>query len=269
MMTYPLASIRIFFLTLLVVSSFSAQATEILVWDTKPLKLRLEVSKERIVVFPDNIEIAMPEQVLKRISISSSAGKAYITAKAPFPESRIEVTLVSTNEIVYIDLFSVVPNNDRELEIVKIITNKEQKENTKRKDEFFKDSAGITIKELIQHASHDFFAPSRLKITNRPIRESVVRQNLNLDLLFMGRSAALFKVKPLKQYQTTRYTLTAILITNRTATKQMIVYRDMYPNFEAVSSQHKDVGPIGSLGESTVVYLITKRPLSEDPIYAI
>lgn len=243
-------------------------STEVLVWDAKPLKVRLEISKERIIVFPDNVEIAMSAQLHKNISISSTAGKVYVTPNKPFPESRIEVSLVSTNQRVLIDLFAVSPSDDNELGIVKVVTNEENELKQQRESELFAQTKSISIKELIQHASHDLYAPSRLKQTNRPIRESEIRKPLDLALLFMGRSADLFDIQPLKQYQTTNYTLTAILLTNRTSTQQMLVYRDMYPNFEAVSSQHKNVGPKGGLDESTVMYLVTKHPLYDDPIYA-
>lgn len=243
-------------------------STEVLVWDTKPLKIRLEISKERIIVFPDNVEITMPAQLHRNVNIASTAGKVYVTPNKPFPESRIEVALVSTNERVLIDLFAVSPTDDNELGIVKVVTNQENILKEQTESELFEQTKNITIKELIQHASHDLYAPARLKQTNRPIRESEIHKPLDLALLFMGRSADLFDIQPLKQYQTTNHTLTAILLTNRTPTQQMLVYRDMYPNFEAVSSQHKNVGPKGGLDESTVMYLVTKHPLYDDPIYA-
>ncbi|MFL7013607.1 TIGR03749 family integrating conjugative element protein [Enterovibrio norvegicus] len=247
----------------------NAFATEILVWDKKPLPVRLEVNQERLIEFPDNIEITMPPALYKRINISTAAGVAYITPRATFPKTRIQVTLIETNQLVYVDLFAVRESiTNSSLGMVKIITNDEHLAKQALREEKFKKSGTVTAKELIQYASHDFFAPPRFKNLAKPVQESVIQRPLNLDLLFIGRSASLFDLKAIKQYRTTRYTLTAIHLTNRTNEKQMIVYSDFYPNFEHVSSQHTDVGPKGSISESTVVYLITKRPLTEDPTYS-
>lgn len=255
-------------LFLFLLTSFSAMSTEILVWDKKPLSIRLEIGKERIIEFEDNIEIEMTSNVHSRLKIDAAAGVAYLTAIESFPKSRISVTLVATNERIFIDLFAIESDSNQELDLIKVISNDTKLEKEHQKNQHFKQSVNITIKELVQYASHDFFAPTRLKLNNLLIQESIINQKLNLDILFLGRSAGLFDLKPLKQYRTLNYNLTAIVLTNKTSEKQMILYKDIYPNFIAVSSQHKDVGPVGSNSQSTILYLVTEKPLADDATYA-
>lgn len=247
-----------------------ASATEVLVWDKKPLSIRLEVGKERIIEFPDNIELEMPKKAFNRLKIDAAAGVAYMTARAPFPSVRVRAKLVSTNETIFVDLFAVRPESgeDVPLEQVKIVTAKQHEKKQEAKDELFERSSEVSIKELIQYAAHDFFAPDRLKKTKMPIVSGRLARQLDLSLMFTGRSAGLLELKPIKQYQTRKYTLTAIQATNRTGKPQKIVYRDIYPGYEAVSSQHIDVGPRGSRSQSTVIYLVTEKPLTENPVYA-
>lgn len=244
-------------------------ATEVLVWDKVPLKIRLEVGKEQLIEFPDNIELNMPQKMYNRLSINAAAGIAYITPQAPFPTARIEALLVTTNQKIFIDLFAVESDSKEPAEHIKIITKEESQEKEKARDKLFEQSASVTIKDLIQYASHDLFAPDRLKQTGKPITESKINKPLDLNLLFMGRSAGIFEIKPIKQYRTKKHTLTALLLTNKTEKPQMIVYRDLYPSFVAVSSQHIDVGPAKGVAESTVLYLVTDKPLTQYSIYAL
>ncbi|MFC5079631.1 hypothetical protein VTH8203_00848 [Vibrio thalassae] len=251
-----------------VFSMTQASATEVLVWDKKPLSIRLEVNQERLIEFPDNISIEIPNKLRSRLRVSAAAGVMYITPIAEFPKTRIDIRLASTNELIFVDLFAVEPTGELSQGSVKVVTMKEVKKKQKEDTDLIAQSTSLTIKDLIQHASHDFYAPSRLKDNSKPIVETRIKSKLNLDLLFMGRSAALFDLQPMKQYRTSRYTLTAILVTNRTAKRQPVIFADMYPSFIAASSQHANVGPAGGLAQSTVLYLVTERPLSEDSVYA-
>ncbi|MDF9399127.1 TIGR03749 family integrating conjugative element protein [Vibrio sp. 1180_3] len=256
----------LFALSILATSSF---ATEMLVWDKRPLKIRLEVNKEKIIEFPDNISLGIPEKLHSRLRLSAAAGVLYITPIAQFPATRIKVRLEETNELVYIDLFAVETKDEAPSEMVRIITKEAEKSKDELQQARLAQSSTVTIKELIQYASHDFYAPPRLKNLTKPVVESLIKKQLRLDILFMGRSASLFDLKPIKQYRTSKYTLTAILITNRTSDNQKIIHRDIYPNFIAASSQHLDVGPKGSDAQSTILYLVTEKPMTDDGVYAI
>ncbi|MGR5296818.1 TIGR03749 family integrating conjugative element protein [Vibrio mediterranei] len=247
----------------------SAWATDILVWDKRPLQVRLEVNKERIIEMPDNVRVGLPEYLYSKVNISTTGGVMYVTAKEPFTKTRATIRLASNNEEILIDFFGVESIDDMEPELIKIIKKDDAEKAEAARDAYMAQSNGVSVKDIIQYASHDFYAPPRLKNTNKPIIENEIRAQLRLDLMFMGRSASLFDLKALKQYRTSRYTLTAILVTNRTSQPQEIVYSDLYPDFIAASSQHIDVGPAGSQEESTILYLVTSQPISNNAIYAM
>lgn len=242
----------------------SATATDVLVWNKKPLEIRLEVGKERLIEFPDNIEFGLPIKLSTRLKPHSAAGVAYLTPLAAFPKTRIQVRLASNNEIIFIDLFATEPEDDTPMELVKIISNQEQIEADKQEQDRFEESGTISLKELVQYASHDYFAPPRLRTEALSLRVSDVTTPLDLRLLFSGESAGLFTLRALRQYRTIDYTLTAILVTNRSDSPQNIVYSDIKSDYVTVSSQHLSVGPKSSSTQSTVLYFVTERPLSEN-----
>ena len=240
-----------------------SMATEVLVWDKKPLEVRLEVGKERIIQFPDNILLGLPPKIKSRMRIDSAAGVAYLTPVAEFPKTRIRVQLASSNESVFLDLVAVNADSDTPLQLIKIIDKSEQEETENLEQERFGETGDITIKQLVQYVSHDYFAPARLVDKSLGIQVSDINKPLDLRLLFKGASAGLYDLKPLRNYRTIDYNLTAILLTNKTEHPQTIVYSDVAGDFETVSSQQIKVGPKGSPSQSTLLYLVTKQPLTE------
>lgn len=257
---------------LIVLSSFfvftNSWATQVLVWNKKPLELRLEVGKERIVEFEDNIILGFPQKVKSRMRISSAAGVAYLTPVTPFPKTRVQIKLASSNEVIFVDMFAVDSEDSQPLESVKVISNEEQQENEANEQALFESTDGVTLKQLVQYATHAYFAPPRLRDSSLAIRISDVTKPVDLRLLFQGSSAGLYELKPLKNFQTTEYNLTTILLTNRTQHQQKIIYSDITGEYETVSSQHLTVGPKASATQSTVLYLVTKQPLSENGLYS-
>lgn len=259
---------KILVLLALTLLSISATATEVLVWDKKPLEIRLEVNKERLIEFPDNISMALPGKVLNRMSVDSAAGIAYLTPRVPFGKVRIKVRLVSTNELVLIDMFAVEATDDIPMQRVKIISNDEKIAKETAQQELMARSSDVSLKQLIQYATHDFFAPPEFKKMDLPIQESRILKPLNLDLMFTGFSAGIFDMQAVKQYRTQSYTLTAIKVTNRTNITQPIVYSDIEnTGYITVSSQHLDVSPRGSERQSTLLYYVTSKPLTENSNY--
>lgn len=259
---------KVAILFILLLSSISVTATEILVWDKKPLEIRLEVNKERLVEFPDNISMALPPKVLARMSVDSAAGIAYLLPRAPFGKVRIKVRLASTNELIFVDIFAVEPTDDTPMQRVKIVSNEEKIARDETKQQLISNSADISLKELIQYAAHDFFAPPEFKKMDFPIIESRILKPLNLELMFTGLSAGLFDLQPVKQYRTQKYTLTAIKVTNRTNVTQPIVYSDLENvGYITVSSQHINVLPKGTNRQSTLLYYVTDKPLTEGGSY--
>jgi len=251
--------------SLILIISSQAFSTEVLVWDSKPLEIRLEVGKERIVEFPDNIEVALPSKVLARMSFDSRSKVGYFLPRATFPKVRAKVRLVSTNELIFVEIFAVESTNDLPLENVKVILKSEKDKQDKDAQELMAQSNNVTLKELVQYVTHDFFAPPEFKKMSLPIQESRIQRPLNLDLMFTGFSAGLFDLEAVKQYRTQLYTLTAIKLTNRTNQVQPIIYSHLENNgYITASSQHRTVMAKGSDGQSTLLYYVTKKPLSEN-----
>ncbi len=247
----------------LIISSIGfANATAVAVWNKKPIDVELPIGKERIISFSDNVRLGVSKSLQSKIKVTNVAGSIYITALQKFPKSRLQVVFTSTGETALLDIYSINVDGEYEPEDLKIITAKEQEITVDQKVEQLKASSKVSIKELVQFASQDWFAPTRLKPHNNLIQEREVSKPVNLDLLFMGSSAGLFDLKPLKEYSAGVYYLTAIGLRNRTAWGQQIKYSDIDPYVTTISSQHTFVGPRGEQNDTTILYVVTEGPLA-------
>ena len=264
--------VKSFFTLFIIFSACSVYAnTEVLIWKKTPLKVNLEVGKERLIHFEDNVSIDLTGSLYKKLRqpTVAAAGVLYLTANAPFPKERITVTLASTGELIFIDLVAVETKDETDLGDVRVVGAKAIDDQAKVEAETLLQSNQVSIRQLFQHASQDWYAPDRLKNNSLPIVEKEIKKEIYLENLFMGASAGLFDLKALKTYTTNRYVLTAIEVKNRTLSPQDIVYSDIYPDYTVVVAQHVFIGPRYSDTQSTMLYLIREDSLEKDGAYSL
>lgn len=241
------------------------KATEIVVWDKTPIDIRLEVGKERLIHFPSNVMLALTPELNRSIRKYNISGTLYLTPKSAFPKQRIQVQLDS-GERMLINLFSTEASEEA-LEPMKVIHQKDVKKTEKIYGLEPESKKGKTVKQIVQYAHIDLFGVPRLK-PNIHVTETDIKVPLNLDLLFGGRSAGVFQLSPIKQYRTQYYTVTAILVQNRTSKVREVLYTDLYPSMIAASVHNLLLGPKGTLYDKTIMFVITKKPLSEYAVYS-
>ncbi|MGR5347499.1 TIGR03749 family integrating conjugative element protein [Vibrio mediterranei] len=243
-----------------------ANSTEVLVWDSKPLVVNVNVGNEVLIQFPDNVRVGPPAHLINDISVNSAGGTVYLTAKKEFPKNRFAFQLVSDGRQVFVDIATVESDVQ---EVVKIVLKDEYDEAKSKEEERFHQSSFVSIKSLFQYASLDWYAPNRLKSDLFGVREKNINGTYNLDLFWQGISSGVFDMTPIKEYNTNDYTLTAVLLENRTLKRQKIRYRDVYPSIKAVSSQHLWLGPKGGDDSVTILYVLNEgQSFLKDRVYA-
>lgn len=260
-------------LFLLVVTGI-ANATEVHLWDKKPIEIRLEVGKERIITFPSNAKLGMSQDFAGKIRFTNAAGTLYIKALQAFNKTRVFATL-DNGEMLLIDFFAVRPSkgNDapEEFKIVHPDAVEKASEGLKKSEqEVEENSRSITIKQALQYAVIDLYGVKRL-LPNLAITESEIKKPLNLKHVFINGSAGLFELNAFKQYRTTNYTVTAVHLRNRTHHKQYIRLVDVYPAMLVSSSfdtyvEARTEDPMQR--DSTTFFIVTKKPLREYGFYS-
>jgi integrating conjugative element protein (TIGR03749 family) len=247
----------------------SQAKTDVKVFNTRPIQISLEVGREHLIHFDDNIQYGLSNTMLANVSATAAAGVIYITPTAEFAKERMKVKLVSTGQIIFIDVQAIYVQGEALADEIRIVNGEQQAAVDEASvKEANAASTSITLRELVQYAAQTFYAPDRLKPSNSAITENVIKRRLFLDNLFMGSSAGLFELKPLMEFRTSRYVLTAISLKNKTLEAQKIKFSDVYPDFR-VSAQHMTVGPAHSNTDTTVLYLISDFSLLDSGEYSL
>lgn len=245
-------SVVIFF-ALCSLNSYAAQTIK---WDHLPLKVNLQVGKERILQVDDNVVIGIPASIKPYLKSESAQGYVYLTASKEFATTRFKLRLKSNNEIILLDLTST--KEERDLPNLKIEV---PSISTKGGEVYSSSSNNVTPIQLTRFAARSFYGPERLMIKNSQIRMQKVKDT-DLSILFTGASLNIFAATSIAVFKAGKMHLTAIKLVNKTPIKQVINHLDINANFQFSTSQLTQVNQKNVAGDTTMLYLITEKPLS-------
>lgn len=253
------------------VLSFSSSATEVLVWDAKPLDIDFKVGVERVITFPSNVSIGLPQYLVGKVQVESAAGVVYFTPVQEFEETRMAFLLPETGRHIFVKVSADAGANlEMPDEDVLIRLKSEVDKDVIAENERVVTSPKVTFSELFQYAAKDWYAPLRLKSHHMGVVEKSVQGQYFLFPFWTGASAGLFDMKPVREYVTADYTLTAVMLSNRTSGKVTIDYSDVYPTVKAVTSQHLWLGPKGTDQGVTMLYVLSEgQSFLKSGVYAL
>ncbi len=238
-------------------------ASQLVQWDKRPISVVLPVGKERIIQLPDNVLVGVPASIKPLLRVQSAQGLIYLTARQSFSQSRVQLKLHSTGEIILLDISAI--NNDELTQEDIVITL--SKNNQKTPSELKTNSSStmskrqVTPIELTQFATRTFYAPERLALNDKRIRVTKA-PTLDLSRLFTGNSFQVFDAKAQALFRAGNLYLTAIKLVNNTHTQQTITFTDIDADFLYATPQHLQVNKKNVPGDTTMLYLITKKPLA-------
>lgn len=245
-----------------------ANATTAFEWTGKPINIMLEVGKERVIRFTDNIQYRFPKEAVNSVEMSTSAGILYITPKAMLEDLPLDVKLNESGEIIRIRLTAIAEPQDLDEVRITPPVEKQKKTDFAQSDSEMNPNAYISdYKEgdpisLVRYAAMRDMMPKRLWKDVPAISSVPFPKNLNIDQLFAGRMADALKGKITASYRSGNLVLTTVVVKNVTPYPVAIDFRDITITTEYVSVPK----PYYSLaakddvhqGDYGVIYIITK-----------
>ena len=251
------------FILLLVLSlsttlaSAESQITERIEWKKTPIKLKLKVGQERLVVFPDSVKVGVPNQIQPLLRTQNINGTVYLMAHAAFDSTRVMVREIDGDQIYLLDITATVEtiqNNPVEI----YVQDADVSGNTDISIERNWSRPKYSYVSLTRFAAQQLYAPARL-LNNRPgiVRTPVARTSI--PLLRGGAIDA----RPIIAWRAEGYYLTAVKLTNQTAHAQTLDPRDLRGSWLTASFQHHRLLPVGNEADTTAVYLISARPFED------
>lgn len=257
-----LKSIIIF--VVIVISTASSRAEEIIHYQNVPVTIQLHNGQERSIQFGDHVKIGMTKgQKIKRLfRVQSAQGAVHFLPYKTFDKQRIQVQRLTDGKVILLDLVSY--DADTPLENMRIVLESENVVSDEDKELSSPESSSpvITPVHLTRYASQRLYGPSRLHNDVRGITQKSVGVSGAVKI-FSGQNKFRTLSTPLVAYQGGGHYLSAIHIKNVTREEVSLNYLNLNIPFSHATFQHHKLHPNGTPGDSTVLYLISEKKLKE------
>jgi integrating conjugative element protein (TIGR03749 family) len=246
---------------------------ERLFWDKVPLRITLPVGQERLVSFPGDVRVGIPQPLTSKLRTQSHAGTVYWLAKEAFEPQRIEVRDISGQGIVLIDLSAQQSPGlpDDPIEILfkpgqsvsadgLLNTDTDSVPSTghrKSKQDKRPKVAGFVA--LTRFAAQQLYAPARL-LKAAPAIQRVSVSQTPIEHLLRGESLI---ATPVASWRSGRLYVTALEIKNTGPDAIELDPRQLRGQWRAATFQHSRLHPAGSEADTSAVYLVSDRPFHE------
>ena len=240
-------------------------------WQDKPLTIMLPVGQEKIITFPGEVSLNVPEYVqqLSRIQIRSN-GSIYWYANDQFPLERI-IVKSKFGRVYLLDISASLNGNSQDVIIVDEIINGKYQHTADKQDEppvivmtGSSNNNGTAAEydyvDMIRYAAQTFYAPQRLVKQLNVNRFPVKKRNLPL---YRGQEITLIPLASWRSNTLPALYVTAVRAENITSTLVEIDVRRIRGQWLARAAQHNALGGKGSQTDNTTIYLVSDRPFDE------
>jgi len=235
----------------LVAASTAVNATEAVEWRGVPISIVLTVGEERVLAFPDHVQVGLPPGLNGGLLRTQSTGGTVLwLARGPFATNRVQVRLLNTGHVMLFDVTAVEAPDTQGSEPIQV--------------KFPEASVGtgssvaLTPVALTRFAAQQLYAPRRL------LGEVAVMRRMPMGTT---ETVALYRAdqvlaEPLGSWQGGGLYVTAVKLTNEGKSRVSLDPRRLNGRFIAAAFQHNTLGSAGSISETTCVYLVTDRPFA-------
>ena len=245
----------------------SVIATEIVHYKNIPVTIELRNGEERTIQFGDHVKVGLTKgQSIKNLfRIQSAQGAVHIKPNQEFDKQRIQIRRISDGRVILLDLMARAKSaNEPPLEEVRILLDSE---NTVLNDDQTsldgkKELPTVTPVDLTRYVSQRLYGPSRLHYDRPGIIETTIGVD-GLIRIFKGDNKFNTTAKAVLAYQGGGYYIAAIHIKNITKEWVNLNYLELNLPFSYATFQHHVLYPNGTPGDSTMLYLISDKPLKE------
>ncbi|WP_437884527.1 TIGR03749 family integrating conjugative element protein [Pseudomonas sp. LRF_L74] len=236
----------------LLLSSFMANAVEVMPWGRIPLSVPLTVGQERVVFVDETVRVGVPAYLTDRLRVQSANGAVYLRASQEIASTRIQLQLQESGENVLLDI-SAVPG-DQVLEPVRIVREPITPSHEGR-PEHSGPSANTPIPvTLVRYAAQSLYAPLR---TLEPLA-GVQRVPLRLKSALPLFTEYSINATPMAAWRLNDFWVTAVKLQNQSTGWITLDPRALQASLFSASFQHEQLGPHGRPEDTTVAYLVTR-----------
>ncbi len=241
------------------ISAFAEDpGTERVEWRKVPIEVFLQVGTERQVQFPSPVKVGIPGSIQAHLRTQSIGDTVYFRPSGAFPATRAVVQTLDGERTYLLDLSASETGSPTAP--LKVVDPNLDDANS-NPDE----SAGTAaIRQsldpvaLTRFAAQQLYAPARL-LKGSP---DVVRVPVRDEPVDLMRGATLTAV-PVIAWRSGGLHITAVKLTNAGTTPFVLDPRSLKGEWLTAAFQHNRLFAAGDEADTTVVYLVSRRPFAE------
>ena len=232
---------------------------ERIVWKKTPIAIPLVVGEERLVHFPDSVSLGLPPSLIPVLRSQSINGTLYLLARQSFETTRVIVRSETGGPLYVLDL-SAEPQRTQKppLPDVQVLLETPKVADSTTISTVTNSNRPLPwgYVALTRYAAQQLYAPERLI----PNEAGVVTLPVNAEPVDLVRGGQVDAV-PVASWKAGLQYVTAVKLTNRTAKAVVLDPRKLRGAWLAATFQHNRLLPAGNDADTTVVYLVSDRPV--------
>ncbi|MFA0042645.1 TIGR03749 family integrating conjugative element protein [Vibrio sp. 10N.261.51.A1] len=237
-------------------------------WQGVPLQVVLTPGQETILALGSDVRVAQPAHLTPYLSVTSLAGRLYLTATEPFDSTRLQVMRLSDGLRLMLDVSAkagmvtppqidiVLPGGKEEGNNLSSAANESHRSQLKMAPQAL----------LVRYAMQSLYSPSH---AIEPL-SGVMRAPMGLprDISLSAFSQWQVSAKPIAAWQLGEQVVTAVSLTNKASKRETLDPRlvTLSPRCFAlrctVSFSHPEIGNAGSPTAQATAFIVTPGPLA-------
>jgi integrating conjugative element protein (TIGR03749 family) len=251
---------------LLVIVSTPTVAMEIIHYDNLPVTIELREGEERSIQFGSHVQVGVTkgQQVRQQFRVQSAQGAVHFLPYEAFEKQRVQIRRMSDGQVILLDLIASPASETAEplenlrlvLTIDNVVSEKDAEASMPRK------TTVITPIDLTRYAAQHLYGPSRLHGSVQGISDVSISDK-GAVRVFKGPARYQTLSTPVVAYRGGGHYLAAMYVKNVSTDPVQLNYLDINVPFSHATLQHHHLEPAGTPGDSTMLYLISERPLKE------
>ncbi len=236
-----------------------APPMERIIWNKAPIRLTLQVGKERLVHFPGAVRINVPPERVSDLRTQSVDGTVYWLASSAFETTRILVQEIDSSRTFLLDL-TASEKNDSTGPVTVLVPKQGSTKPFAETGNQNKEIVRLDYVTLTRFAAQQMYAPTRL-LKNDPRIHRIPLHTPDKILLVRGGAVS---ARPLISWLSDGgLYITVTRLQNRSDLPLSLDPRDLHGQWLAATFQHARLLPAGKEADTTSVYLISVRPFEE------
>lgn len=250
----------------IVILATSAHGTQIIHYENIPVTIELHEGEERSIQFGDHVRVGITKgmQLKNLFRIQAALGAVHILPHQTFEEKqRIQVQTLKEGRVVLLDLVSTQrPQGTEPLEDIRIVLDSEEGKVGEQATVSREISPNITPVVLTRFAAQRLYGPTRLHREVQGVTQTALGVAGPIKV-FKGDLKLFTASEAVLAYEGGGYYLVALHVRNISENSIKLDYFKINLPFTHAVFQHHTLGPNGTPGDSTVLYLINDEPLKK------